>query len=565
MLKRSLPLQFLWGQGPPKFINEIITKNNTRDGNFINGEFLLQSNSSSSSRKIIPLSDPNSEVNVGQFTSASESIVRDALESAKKAGQQQQNNIDSGWNILHHQSSSQHQQQQQNKHQRRSELLRTLARFIEEDIETIAKAESLNTGYPLKDVLISLRQTVSWVNYCASWCQVFDFSSSCYESLGTVAVISSALGGGGPFSNALSSIAPALAAGNCVIWKPSELTPMSSVLLASLIKEAGFPDGVFNLVQGFGGVFQENEDVGTLLAKSPKVQLVCFSGRAKNAAQIKIAAAQSNFKKVICDLEDLPSIIIDHNNTTNSSSKNYLENALNCAMLAYKSGGGQDLLSAAPRKLIIHESLCEEFIQRLVEEKVKLWRLGHSLDPSIDQGPLLDPRTQQNLLDEIVKVTTHSSKRTGETAQLVFGGFAPKFPGGKFVSPTCVMDVDPESDLWRNPLPGPLLCVATFGDDVEEAHYLARSRFGGVNYVFTSSLDDHHHQKGSTRSHELIRGLDSGTVLVNPSTENLTTRGNQNNHNLAFSRRKISGDKIVYGGGQAILEQFCRRKTVVWY
>ena len=162
------------------------------------------------------------------------------------------------------------------------------------------------------------------------------------------------------------------------------------------------------------------------------------SGKSSTASKIQIDAAQSNFKSVLSECEDVSSIFV-------GKSAGDLDRALYCAMLAFRNSGQGIVPSAfpliapaTPKRLVIHQDVCDEFLQRLVGERVQQsrWKLGHALDPSIDQGPMLNAQLQQKILDEIVFATTHKSKSRGMIADLVFGGFAPKFPGGgKFVAP----------------------------------------------------------------------------------------------------------------------------------
>ena len=539
MFRKTLPRKFLWGQDFSKFVNSTITKNGSRNGNFINGEFLSSSNSH------IMISNPSSDENIATFSSATESMVNDALDAAA--------NSFSSSSIISN----------------RSALLHNLANFLEEDLETIAKAESLNSGLTLKSITLSLQNSVSWIRFCANWSALSSsgqnqqqgsyFSSSsftvtsCFEPLGTVAVISSSYSTGGGLASAIVDIVSALAAGNSVVWKPSELTPLSSLLFASLISEAQFPPGVFNLVQG-------SNDVGSVLAKSSKVQCVAFSGKSSTASKIQIDAAQSNFKSVLSECEDVSSIFV-------GKSAGDLDRALYCAMLAFRNSGQGIVPSAfpliapaTPKRLVIHQDVCDEFLQRLVGERVQQsrWKLGHALDPSIDQGPMLNAQLQQKILDEIVFATTHKSKSRGMIADLVFGGFAPKFPGGgKFVAPTCLINVDPSIPLWTSPITslGPILCVSTFPNNDEEQRStmsMMKNKFGGSCYVFSNDKKE---------IEGLKRLLNIGTILINPTT---TKDSNFMPCSLSFEKRKISGNKIV-GGGASILEQYCRRRNVVEY
>lgn len=600
MFSRTSLKKFLWGQDFTKFVNSSITKNGSRNGNFVNGEFLSSSSSTSSisQQKSLIISNPSSDENLATFSCGNESIVNEALEAAHLA------NTRGGWNWQHSSNGGAAVLDSQ----KRSALFHTLANFLEEDLETIAKAEALNSGLTVKSVIVSLRHSVSWIRFCANWASMNGsshqqgnffsttssgdaqtsttrmFATSKFESLGTVAVISTSYSTGGGLASAIIDIVSALAAGNSVIWKPSELTPLSSLLFASLISEAQFPPGVFNLVQGVGNSGggansisssienNNNNSVGYMLAKSSKVQCVSFSGKSTTASQIKTIAAQTNFKSVLCECEDVSSIFVGKSVKNNDNNNSVcFERALDCAMLAFRNSGqgiipsGSPLIApATPKRLVIHQDIGDEFLQRLVDERVQQnrWKLGHALDPSIDQGPMMNAQLQQKILDDIVFATTHKSKSRGMIADLVFGGFAPKFPGGKFVAPTCLINVDPSIPLWSSPVAslGPLLCVSTFSDDdAESARLLMRNKFAGSCYVFSTDRKEIEEFADGARDDVSV-----GTVWVNPDF-NSSQWWNKNlvmNSGFSFEKRKISGNKII-GGGASIVEQYCRRKSVV--
>jgi acyl-CoA reductase-like NAD-dependent aldehyde dehydrogenase len=573
MFRRSSKHLFLWGQDFSNFVSTTITKNKTRSGNFIANEFLPPV--TTNNNKPLYINNPSSDENISSsFQTASESIIKDAVSCAYQFQHDYNNNIAiTTRNVIE-------------SPEKRSLLLQRLASFLEEDIDTIAKAESLNTGIAIKHTIALLHQSIAWIRFCANWCsslsmreqsKSFYFGSkaltttTCYEfqPIGVVAVLSSAVGssGGGSLCDAIKSIAPALAAGNSVIWKPSEYSPLSSVMLGALIKEAEFPSGMFSIVQGTGEV------EGQLLAQSPRIQAIAFSGRAKNASSVKVASAQTNFKSVIADCEDLPCVVISKtifNDDTTSSSLQ--DQALDAAMLAFKHASGQGF-SSSPKRLLLQEEIAEKFLQRLVDEKIKMWRLGHALDPSVDQGPMLTIQAQQNFLDQVVKNTTHSSTTTGKTAELVFGGFAPKFPGGHFVTPTCLVNVDTQSPLWRDFTPGPLLCVSTFkrwedavtvtADTSSERESALgsklaksmKSRFGGTCLAFSASKSEVECMREWQKREKILSSL-----ILNPvdSAGNAFTRVDCR---IPSQRNKISGNAIV-GGEAAIVEQYCQRRIV---
>ncbi len=588
MLQRSRRLAFLWGQDVARFVKPLV---GDRDGNYVAGRFLSRINAAAlsgggASRRVTPLSNASDDSGIAQFALASDEVVRGALAAAADARVP--------WAATRPEA--------------RGELLLKLATFLEQDADAFAKAEAINSGIAIRDSVAGVRASIAWLRFCASWCglgggggsisgmiECADDSSSRsssassssssspattvsrggarrgevrthLEPLGVVAVLSS--WAGGSLARGVASIAPALAAGNVVVWKPSPVAPLTSLMLAALAHECGVPPGVLQVLQGDGA-----GGVGSALAASPLVNAVAFSGHARNAALVSAAAATSNLKPCFCDADDSPCIVVgcSAGDARGGASSSAVERAVDCAMNAFRFSG-QNTLSYCPRRVLVPQgATCDAFLRALAARVASpRWRLGHALDAAVDQGPMASPRHQQRALDAVVTATTHAATATGQAAELVFGGFAPKFPGGHFLAPTCLFNVADTAPLWVDPVSGPVLCVSTYarpsdddgGDSLAGAiaRACATSRFGGVVHVFSDSSAEI-----ASLAAPRCRMFDAAMLSIESPPALLRTPLDERTCHVPQQRGRISGNAVV-GGVPAIVEQFCRRRsTCVWW
>jgi betaine-aldehyde dehydrogenase len=278
-------------------------------------------------------------------------------------------------------------------------------------------------------------------------------------------------------------LAPGLAAGNCCILKPSELTPLSASLLFELIDEVGFPPGAVQLLYGPG------DPVGARFAESPLVDKIAFTGGGATGRKI-LAAAASNFKKVSLELGGKsPNIVFADCDP---------DHALEYALFAIFAGQGE--VCSAGSRLLLERSLAESFLPRLASAAEKIV-VGSGMDEATEMGPLISRAHQKKVLD-------HIQSACCEGAQLLMGGSAynDQRSAGNFVQPTIFTDVKPSMRIVRDEVFGPVLTVQVF-DTEEEAIRIANDTIYGLAAgVFT---------KDGAKAQRVVRSLRAGITWIN--------------------------------------------------
>ena len=299
-----------------------------------------------------------------------------------------------------------------------------------------------------------------------------------------IGVVSAIIPWNFPLKMAIWNVGPALAAGNTVVLKPSELTPVTAMELAAIMKEIGFPKGVVNIVPGFG------EDVGEELVKNPSVDKISFTGSTAVGKRV-MANASAALKK--CTLEcggKSANIVLDDAD---------LEVAVDGAMYAIFYHSGQ--CCEAGTRLLLPEKLYEEFTQRLFEKTRKL-QLGNPRDPKTDIGPLISKKHQDRVLSYI-----EAGKREGATVAV--GGGVPPDGGlrkGFFVEPTLFVDVQNSMRIAREEIFGPVLAIIKY-DTVDKAVEIANDSIYGLGGGVWS--------RDSEKAMQVARRLRAGTVWIN--------------------------------------------------
>lgn len=277
--------------------------------------------------------------------------------------------------------------------------------------------------------------------------------------------------------------APALAAGNAMIFKPAELTPLTALRLAELFKEAGLPDGVFNVVQGFA-------ETGQALTAHPRIAKVSLTGEVGTGKAVMRAAADT-LKSVTLELGGKsPLIVFDDAD---------LDNAVGAAMLGNFYTQGQICTNST--RVFLHESIKEQFVEKLVA-RVKKLKLGDPLDPETDVGPLVSADHMQNVLGYLEK-----GKQEG--GRVLVGGDRAEVPGfenGNFVQPTVFDGLKDDMSIVREEIFGPVLSLLSFRDEKEVLARANATEFGLAGGVFTRDVQ---------RAHRVAEQIDAGIVWIN--------------------------------------------------
>ncbi|WP_346838689.1 betaine-aldehyde dehydrogenase [Microbulbifer sp. SAOS-129_SWC] len=277
--------------------------------------------------------------------------------------------------------------------------------------------------------------------------------------------------------------APALAAGNAMIFKPAELTPLSALRLAELFKEAGLPDGVFNVVQGFA-------ETGQALTAHPRIAKVSLTGEVGTGKAVMRAAADT-LKGVTLELGGKsPLIVFDDAD---------LDNAVGAAMLGNFYTQGQICTNST--RVFLHEKIKDRFVEKLLVRVARL-RLGDPLDPDTDVGPLISAEHLQNVLG-------YMKKGVEEGGKLLIGGDRAEVPGcenGNFIQPTVFDGLNDSMTIVREEIFGPVLSLLSFSDEREVLQRANNTEFGLAGGVFTRDIQ---------RAHRVAEKLDAGIVWIN--------------------------------------------------
>ncbi|MGH3646862.1 MAG: aldehyde dehydrogenase family protein [Micromonosporaceae bacterium] len=374
----------------------------------------------------------------------------------------------------------------------RGELLRRVAELLQRDRDEIARIETLDTGKTLVESGIDVDDVTAVFRYYAGLAtseagRLVDAGNPAvnsrivYEPVGVCALIAP---WNYPLLQVSWKIAPALAAGNTTVLKPSEVTPLSTIKLVALLAEAGAPAGVVNLVLGAGG------DVGAALAAHPDVDLVSFTGGLATGQAIMRAAADT-VKKVALELGGKnPNIVFADAD---------FDAAVDYAVTGVFLHAGQ--VCSAGTRLIVEDALHDEFVAGLVERAQRI-RLGSGLDPRSQSGPLVSAEHR-------AKVEAYVALGVSEGAKLLVGGARPSDPdlrAGFFYLPTVFDDCDRSMRIVQEETFGPILTIERFSTEEDAIRLGNDTDYGLAGAVWTSDR---------ACAERVARRLRHGTVWIN--------------------------------------------------
>ncbi len=286
-----------------------------------------------------------------------------------------------------------------------------------------------------------------------------------------------------PLQIACWKSAPALAAGNAMVFKPAELTPLSAMRLAELFREAGLPDGVFNVVHGFA-------ETGQALVRHPDVAKVSLTGEVGTGKAVMRDAADT-LKAVTMELGGKSPLIV-----WNDAS---LDDAVSGALLGNFYTQGEICTNGT--RVFVHEDVMDEFLQRLKARTEKL-RVGDPKDPATNVGAMISPEHGETVLAYI-------ERGKAEGAELITGGQRVPVPGcegGCFVAPTIFAGCRDDMTIVREEIFGPVMSVLSFRDEDEVIRRANATDYGLAAGVFTRDLN---------RAHRVVAALDAGTCWIN--------------------------------------------------
>jgi len=375
----------------------------------------------------------------------------------------------------------------------RGKILWRIGELIDKHRDELAMVECLNTGKTLKGAQRGDMKPASDIfYYYAGWARNLHgevipvdgpfMNYTLREPVGVVGMITA---WNYPMLLAAWKVAPALATGCTCVIKPSELTPLTTLRLAELCQEAGVPDGVVNVVTGYG------PEAGEALGRHMDVDKIAFTGSIRSARALLKASGESNLKRLSLELGGKsPNIIFPDAD---------LDTAIPAAFWAIYANKGE--VCSAGSRLLLHKDIHDQFLERLVD-KAKNMRVGNPLDPKTEMGSQIS----QAQLDRILGYVKSGVE---EGAKLLCGGERDtegEKAKGFFVKPTVFSDVMPNMKIAQEEIFGPVLAAMKFRDEEEAVSISNGTVYGLVSAVWTRDIQ---------RAHRLARQIKAGVVWIN--------------------------------------------------
>lgn len=393
--------------------------------------------------------------------------------------------------------------------------------------EELAILESQDSGKPIREALtVDVVSGADCLEYYAGLAPTLhgehfqlgsDFAYTKREPLGICAGIGA---WNYPIQIACWKAAPALACGNVMIFKPAELTPLSAFKLAEVFKEAGLPDGVFNVIQG-------DAEVGQMMTAHPDIAKVSITGEVGTGKKV-MAASAATLKHVTLELGGKSPILIFEDAD--------LEEAVNGALLGNFYTQGE--ICSNGTRVYVHESIQKEFLEKLIQQTKKL-KIGSPSDQETQIGALINKTHFEKVMGYI-----NLGKEQG--AEMIYGGsqvHVAGCEGGFFVEPTIFKSSDDQERIVKEEIFGPVMTVLTFTEEEEVLNRANDTPFGLAAGVYTKDL---------RRAHRVVSGLQAGMCWIN--TYNI------NPVEIPFGGNKQSG--IGRENGLAAIEHYSQLKTV---
>jgi len=370
----------------------------------------------------------------------------------------------------------------------RGRLLQRLAQFVERDIDYIASLETLDTGKPITEAYREVNNAIKLIRYNAELADKLhgktipmDGQNLGFTRLEPIGVVGALLSSNKPFALLSSKLSQALAAGNTLVAKPSENTPLSALYMGSLVVEAGIPAGVVNIVTGFG------QNAGAAIASHTDIDKLTFTGNTENGKLVQSSAALSNSKRVSLVLSgNSPLVVFDDAN---------LDLAVTKAQLGAFGNQGQN--RSAANLVFVHDNIYDQFIRKAVESAQKR-AVGDPFDEKTQQGAQINSHQLDRVLGLI-----ETGKREG--ARLQYGGNRVG-NRGHFIQPTIFSDVNDNMALAQQEIFGPVMSVLRFRTLEEVIERCNNTHYGLAAGVFTQDIN---------RALEFTQGVRAGTVWVN--------------------------------------------------
>ena len=376
----------------------------------------------------------------------------------------------------------------------RGKLLLALARAIRDQAEELAQLETLNSGKPIRESRMDISDAADCFEFYGGLADKINgdivpvpdpniFAMVLREPVGVVGQI---IPWNYPLLMAAWKLAPALATGNCCVLKPAEITPLTALELAKLIKEVGFPDGVVNIINGLGPV------AGMELAKNEYVDKIAFTGSTDVGKQLMIAAA-GNVKKISLELGGKSPMIVFED----------ADFPLAVEWVQFGIFVNQGEVCSATSRLYLHDKIHDRFVEELTK-KAKRIKIGNPLEEATEMGPIASEK-------QLNKVMHYIELGKKEGAEIAYGGKRlqnGELKKGFYVSPTIFTNVKNNMKVVQDEIFGPVLTVMKFREEDEAIELANQTRYGLAAGVFTRDIN---------RAFRITKELRAGILWVNSS------------------------------------------------
>jgi 5-carboxymethyl-2-hydroxymuconic-semialdehyde dehydrogenase len=408
----------------------------------------------------------------------------------------------------------------------RAKLLRRVASLLREHAEDFIGLECLDIGMPIAQLPGLAARAAENFDYFAG--VVTELSGrahrvgdeflnfTIHKPVGVAGLI---MPWNAPLMLSTWRIAPCLAAGNTIVLKPAEWSPLTATRLAELIDEAELPPGVFNVVHGFG------ETAGAPLSSHPDVQMICFTGETTTGRTI-MAAAAPTLKRLSMELGGKsPVVVFDDCD---------FDRALDAAVFQIFSMNGQRCTAGS--RLLVQDGLYERFVEAMAQRADAI-TVGDPFDPSTGLGPLIGPEHHRRVLDYI-----ESAREQGAVVR-AGGGPPDGLDHGNFLRATVLADVTAQMRVFREEIFGPVVTVTRFSDEGEAIRLANATEYGLAAYVWT---------RDGQRAHRVAQAIDAGLCWIN-------------SHNVRDLRTPFGGVKgsgVGREGGDYSFEFYCDLETI---
>lgn len=409
----------------------------------------------------------------------------------------------------------------------RMKYINRIADLIEEHAEEISYLESLDTGLPISQTKKQAARAAENFRFYARMVQSLMHGESypmddefinytVYKPLGPIGLITP---WNAPFMLETWKVAPALATGNTVILKPAELSPLTANKLAEVIDKAGLPEGVFNIVHGFG------ETAGATLVAHPDVKAISFTGETTTGSVI-IKNSADTLKKTSMELGGKsPLIVFDDAD---------LDRALDAAVWGIFSFNGERC--TANSRVFLHKNIKEEFVEKL-KKRVMNIKIGDPMDAQTQLGPLIEK-------EHFNKVKGYIELAKEEGCEVIQGIVPEEVKAGNFVPPTLLLNAKNEMKVCQEEIFGPVMAVIEFETEEEVVKAANDVRYGLAGYVWTNDIK---------RGHRVAQAVEAGMLWINAQ--------NVRDLRIPFGGMKDSG--IGREGGRYALFEFYTEPKVI--